>query len=293
MSKHSRSNECEKNQDVDRRLVASDDELFSIEDNEKLVNKNIKEPQGLISSQVIQECPSRLIEPEGSAGFFSVNIPVVISEFDVEINCETRIELDYPAVEIKRVKKNVFITQCRLLPKPKKLFIKGFIRKNIEYAAVKLRDSKGGNSLRHMTFEVPFACTTEIDYFTPPVINRNSSRDIEIYQTEPCESSIPEKSSESYEYFNEKIYCMLLMARVADIDIIEEIDKPGDRESKSMSDRIFKCLEEKITLILRLKLIQNQDINIYSKLKKPSKKKNPENYSEEQETISSSLSDKK
>lgn len=288
MSKHSHCNECEKIQDADRKLVVSDDELFSMDNNDKLNNKNIKESQGLISSQVIQECPSKLIDPDGSNGFFVANIPVVISEFEVEINCETRIELDYPAIEIKRVKKNVFITQCRLLPKPKKLFLKGFIRKNIEYAAIKSHDSKGENSLRHMTFEVPFACTTEIDYFIPPIINNSCCRDVEIYISESCESNIPEKSSESYEYFNEKIYCKPVMARVTDIDIIEE----SDEKSKSMDDKIFKSMDEKITLILRLKLLQNQNVNIYPKLKKPCKKKNSENYLNGQEIISSSFNEK-
>lgn len=288
MSKHSHSNECEKNQDTDRKLVVSDDEFFSTDNNEELSNNNIKNPQGLVSSQVIQECSSKLMEPEGSNGFYVVNIPVVISEFEVEINCETRVELDFPAIEIKRVRKNVSITQCRLLPKPKKLFLKGFIRKNIEYAAVKSRDSKGGNSLRHMTFQIPFACTTEIDYFIPPIINKNSSRDIEIYQSESCEFKISDKSSENYEYFNEKIYCRPVLARITDIDIIEG----NDDESNSMSDKTFKSLDEKITLVLRLKLMQNQDINIYPKVKKPGKKKNSESCSEDQKSIPSSSSEK-
>lgn len=288
MSKHSHCNESQNIEDAGRKLVVSDDELFSKDNNEKFNNKNIKESQGLISSQVIQECRSSLIEPDGCNGFFVANIPVVISEFEVEINCETRIELEYPAIEIKRVKKNVFITQSRLLPKPKKLFLKGFIRKNIEYAAIKPHDTKGGSSIRHMTFEVPFVCTTEIDYFIPPIINNSCCREVEIYKSEPCESNIPEKSSENYEYFNEKIYCKPVMARVSDTDIIEESDK----ESKSVDDKVFKSMDEKITLILRLKLLQNQDVNIYPKLKKSNKKKNPGNYVEEQETISSLISGK-
>ncbi len=288
MGKHSHSHECHKNNNEDRKLVALEDELFPLDNNEEVNNKNAKDTQGLISSRVIKECQSSLIVPKGCSGFFVANIPLVISEFEVEINCETKIELDYPAIEIKRVKKNVFITECRLLNIPKKVFLKGFIRKNIEYAAVGSRDSREGNSLRHMTFEVPFICTTEIDYFIPPVINSSRrSMEVEIYESDSGESNIPEKINESWEYFNEKVYCKPVEARVTDIDIIEEADK----NDKFMENKIFKALTEKITLVLRLKLIQNQDVNIYSKLKKPSRKKSSEDHPEDQQRDTSIINE--
>lgn len=77
-----------------------------------------------------------------------VKIPVVLAERTIQIVVESDISLDPPATEIKRVLKNVFLTQCKLVPVAftpvpgtnyrrvtrAKLFVQGYIRKNIEYA---------------------------------------------------------------------------------------------------------------------------------------------------------------
>lgn len=77
-----------------------------------------------------------------------VKIPVVLAERTLQIVVESDITLDPPAVEIKRILKNVFLTQCKLVPVAfvpvpgtpyrrvtrAKLFVQGYIRKNIEYA---------------------------------------------------------------------------------------------------------------------------------------------------------------
>lgn len=78
-----------------------------------------------------------VIEP----GPVVVKIPVVIAETNITIPVEATIKLDYPAIEIKRIRKNVYLTQSRVIPFSQDgvfgtgiLFIAGFIRKNIEYA---------------------------------------------------------------------------------------------------------------------------------------------------------------
>ena len=59
-----------------------------------------------------------------------------------------------PFFEIKRITKNVYLTQCKLLPRSGKigkdgtlisgkLFISGFVRKNIEYATADCVDKDG------------------------------------------------------------------------------------------------------------------------------------------------------
>ncbi|MDZ5017036.1 hypothetical protein GNF72_17860, partial [Clostridium perfringens] len=70
-----------------------------------------------------------------------VKIPVVLAEVNVTIPVEATITLDQVAMEIKRIRKNVFLTQSRIIPFSQDgrratgiLFIAGFIRKNIEYS---------------------------------------------------------------------------------------------------------------------------------------------------------------
>ena len=62
-------------------------------------------------------------------------IPRILSEFVIQIDSESKIRLNEPAYEIKRIEKQVFLTQCRYIPTTDKVFIEGYIRKNIEYAA--------------------------------------------------------------------------------------------------------------------------------------------------------------
>ncbi|WP_458339800.1 DUF7852 domain-containing protein, partial [Clostridium perfringens] len=64
-----------------------------------------------------------------------------MAELNITIPVEATIKLDKEATEIKRIRKNVFLTQSRVIPfsedcRPDTgiLFIAGFIRKNIEYA---------------------------------------------------------------------------------------------------------------------------------------------------------------
>ena len=70
-----------------------------------------------------------------------VKIPVVLVETNITIPVEATITLDQTVMEIKRIKKNVFLTQSRLIPFSQDnrentgiVFIEGFVRKNIEYA---------------------------------------------------------------------------------------------------------------------------------------------------------------
>ncbi len=72
-----------------------------------------------------------------------VKVPVVLAERTIQIVVESNVPLDPPAVEIKRVLKNVFLTQCKLVPVAfapvagtnyrrvtrAKLFVEGYIRK--------------------------------------------------------------------------------------------------------------------------------------------------------------------
>ena len=80
----------------------------------------------------------------------TLKTPVVLAERTLQIAIEADIPLNPPAIEIKRVHKNVFLEQVKLVPvtfEPiagtdffnvtrAKLFVSGFVRKNIEYASI-------------------------------------------------------------------------------------------------------------------------------------------------------------
>jgi hypothetical protein len=78
-----------------------------------------------------------------------LKVPVVLAERTIQVVLEADIPLDPAATEIKRVTKNVFLEQVKLVPvrfariddtdffrvTRAKLLVSGFIRKDIEYAS--------------------------------------------------------------------------------------------------------------------------------------------------------------
>ncbi|MCD8509965.1 MAG: hypothetical protein LRY73_08925 [Bacillus sp. (in: Bacteria)] len=66
-----------------------------------------------------------------------VKVPVVLGETKVQLDMVADIKFPEPVLEIKDIKKNIKVTQCRLLLPTNKLFLAGFVRKNIQYATPK------------------------------------------------------------------------------------------------------------------------------------------------------------
>ncbi|KEK17186.1 CsxC family protein, partial [Bacillus gaemokensis] len=157
--------------------------------------------------------------------------PVVLAERTIQIVVEANIDLDPAAVEIKRVLKDVFLTQCKLVPvafEPvndtqfrevtrAKLFVEGYIRKNIEYAT----DDCNG-SLQYRTANVQFAGfadLTEEDFLTPPLIAAGSSNRSQFIN--PKNGDLPRLDKYFFEntvFYNEQPYCELIRADFFELD---------------------------------------------------------------------------
>ncbi len=101
----------------------------------------------------------------------TLKVPVVLAEPTLQIVVEADIPLTPAATEIKRVKKNVFLTQVKLVPVEfcrihdtdffnvtrAKLFVAGHIRKNIEYASAECN-----GALQDRIANVPFTGFADI-----------------------------------------------------------------------------------------------------------------------------------
>lgn len=216
--------------------------------------------------------------PEVTIGPVTVKIPVVLTEFTVPITVEASLKLEDAILEIKRIRKNVFLNQCKLIPNSENgepntgiVFLDGFIRKNIEYVA-KEHNAKRVfcGKVKHTTVKVPFKCTTRVTFKTPPKFKTTTSQDeVEILETrikvcDSCKESIigrdiREQNLKIIEFFNEKVFCELISAEIVESDILEN---PTNEESKSLFDQTFHYITEKVVLFLTIKLLQNQDIEI-------------------------------
>lgn len=233
---------------------------------------------GKVKASTLAECPNIPVNPSGINGPVVGKIPVVIAEPIVQVVLEAHIELEEPVFEIKRIKKNLFINQCKLIDLggcTGKLFLGGFVRKNIEYATAKCVSEENksiSGDIRHTTVNVPFTCVTQIHYVTPPNIRfcegpREASLFIDSVRDNACCDSIIgrspcEQNFQHTECFNEKVFCELEDVKFFEDDIHEN---PKPVSCGFPTEWTFDCITEKMVVLIRLKLLQNQQVNIPDK----------------------------
>lgn len=186
-------------------------------------------------------------------------VPVVLSEFTVQIDTESKIRLCEPAIEIKRIKKNVFLNQCRLIPGTCKVFISGYVRKNIEYATMDCYNDSGiCGDIKHTTVHVPFQCMTEVKNLRTPNLHFNETvKELEYWDEKCMGRDMKEIDMHSEEYFNEKVYCELVHAKIYEADIVHDYEKLQCMPKEIL----FQTFIEKEVLCLTIKLLQNQQVH--------------------------------
>lgn len=216
-----------------------------------------------------------VIEP----GPVVVKLPVVLAEVNVTIPVEATIKLDKEVIEIKRIRKNVFLTQSRIIPFSQDdefgtgiLFIEGFIRKNIEYATKTCSSPRGQGIcgyIRHCTVEVPFSFSTRVTFIRQPIFSTNfGPAELEFFTDkrkgcDECADPIIgrntcDQSFFNREVFNEKPFTELVRADIAEVDIhtrpYSNCDAP--------TEQYFTDLTEKVVVNLTLKVLQKQQVNV-------------------------------
>lgn len=237
-----------------------DIESINITDSTSKVLANRNTDENPVEAELISECISETVTPDYKTCSLVVDIPVIISQFKLKVYCQASVELDSYTLEIKRTKKNVFLSECKLFPTVNKLFIAGFIRNNIEYASVNSDKDGNINTIRHITTSIPFKCSTLIEYIFPPVIDYNEAAiEIEIVNEDLSGNDILEKAYVSSEYFNEKINCKLISAEVTELISGEA---GNVIECEHTLEKPFKTVTDKLAVNLVIKLIQNQQIKV-------------------------------
>ncbi|MGJ7922363.1 CsxC family protein [Neobacillus sp. LXY-4] len=210
-----------------------------------------------------------------------VKVPVVLGEATVQIDMSAKIHFPEPVLEIKAVKKNLKLTQCRLLLPTNKLFIKGFVRKNIQYASPRSSYRHGViSSIRSLTVDVPFETVTEIDFINLPQFSKNPDRHEFTYF---AKNDLPKGFSDkehllsadlsqfdqiSGEVFNELPFCELLSSHFIEYDeaLDREMGKVYGKDDEwvdaPFEEGTFKKIEEKMVLELTFKVLQKQQVEI-------------------------------
>ncbi|WP_052113032.1 CsxC family protein [Clostridium novyi] len=243
---------------------------------------------GSVKSKTLPLCDGTDITPSGINGPLVAKIPVVLGEKDIQIDVEADIKLKEDYYEIKRVKKDIYLTQCKLLPRsgiivddvPEsgKLFLSGYVRKNIEYATadcVNKKDegcgcmSKGdvvSGRINHTTVDTPFTCVTEVEYdVAPQVTPRGIQREIDYFSDNVtdttkhgCKVLGKHQCQQDFEDlidYTEQPYCEIEQARIFEADLHRE-------PMKYDSTVVYNKLIEKMVVYLRVKVLQIQQVNI-------------------------------
>jgi len=203
-------------------------------------------------------------------------LPIVLAELTVQVNVNSIIDLPEYAWEIKDIKKHLKITQCLLIQDTNMLFIKGYVRKNIQYATRTCSNTKGFcGDIKHCTVDVPFSCTTPVFFngITPlPPIPRTSVefeylRQQNLHGPQFADKDhlmsgdMSEFNQISTEYFNELPYCELISSRIVEFD--EQLGRVHhDYYKMPFEEKQFKSIEEKMVIFLTLRVLQNRQVAI-------------------------------
>ncbi|AQS58825.1 CsxC family protein [Desulforamulus ferrireducens] len=237
----------------------------------------------VVKGGTLCECPSSTVAIVGLTTGPTVKVPVVLAQLQIQVNLDSVITLPEPALEIKDIKKRVKVTQCLLLQdpfepvgSPTMLSIKGYIRKNIDYATRSCSNSEGVcGDIRHCTVDVPFNCMTQVVFngATPASILVNTTDEFTFFRNQPLSgpgfadkdhllsSDLSEYNQVSQEFFNDLPYCELVSARVVEYDEYLNRQRPCG-VNLPFEEKEFRQVEEKAILLLVVKILQNRLVAI-------------------------------
>jgi len=230
-----------------------------------MANDTAEKQSKVIESKTLMECQSHSVEKKAKSKGLVAKIPVVIAEPKIQINVESTVVLENPAFEIKRIKKSLVLTQCELIPtgekRSGKLFISGFVTKNIEYAtAAVIAAGTVSGDIRHTTVNVPFSSFSKIYFDEEPEFDSNKNViQVDILSPNNMESSQSEYNSIQEQRFNERVFCELVEASFREKDIrLNPVAADPLFPNVLVSDTFL----EKMVIDITLKVLQLQQVEI-------------------------------
>lgn len=224
----------------------------------------------------IETAPNTITSIVALATGAVIKVPVVLAELTVQINANSVIRLPEYAYQIKSIGKRVKVTQCLLLQDTNILFIKGFIRKNIDYSTRFCSNAESVcGEIHHCTVDVPFNATTPVTFNgiapLPPIASTVS--EFEYFKREAIShpdfsekdellsGDLRENNQITTEFFNELPFCELISARIVEFD--EQLFPTHPKGIITpFEEKTFNKIEEKMVIFITLKLLQNRQVAV-------------------------------
>ncbi|MFS1512236.1 CsxC family protein [Chengkuizengella sp. SCS-71B] len=193
-----------------------------------------------------------------------IKVDVVVGELSLQIDLEADIELDTPAIDIKDIDKKVFLEQCEFISVNNsssncdcgivngKVFLGGFVRKNIRYSAADCANDDGVcGEIRHCTVNVPFNCVV-------PVEDSNvSSSHVEKGTMDFHGRKLKEFNQSISEPYNEPVKCCIDQVTFKEKDLFRN-QVPLSYGPKT--EKSFCVIREKMVILVDLTLIQKRKV---------------------------------
>jgi hypothetical protein len=215
---------------------------------------------GVSDSQTLSECESKCSIPMGCTGPLIAKIPVVLSDLEVQISIEAEIRLEASALDIKTIDKHIYLTECKLIPFTDKLFIEGYVQKNIQFLTINCTNKTSiSGGMQHTTSNIPFKCVTKIQFLKYPIYGKHYKNKLNVLDKNMLSKDQREDSWVYYNKLYEPVYCELEYAKILETDIL---DRQYPLQNFSYDEKSFQNITEKMVIYIRLKVLQNQQVCI-------------------------------
>ncbi|MBU3188024.1 hypothetical protein K9O30_00255 [Clostridium bowmanii] len=267
---------------VTRKLIEILKTLQELSCAESTAHDNIA---GLNSSSAKKDQEDRIISNCNES--WIATLPIIIAEKNIDIPIESIFKLKNPALDIKSMKKDVYLTNSSLLPLYEKqgipdalngkLFLEGYIRNKLDFSIAKeVHDNIINLDTESVIIYVPFKFTTLIQYKSAPVFSRTEDY-IPIYILSNCQDFHNDYHKNSNEYTNKRETQHEEYINCNTPPIKCEINKIKIHETYTLLDKApfnkdfpiemeFHTIKQNIIINLSLELLQKQDVSMSSLL---------------------------
>ena len=211
--------------------------------------------------------PLQVIQPSPETVLVTVSIPA-----------ETVFTLPTKALEIKKIRKNLKITQCRFfnftppicgIQDNPKLFLGGFVRKDIQYSeAIRQTACTVEGCIKDFVIDVPWTCVIDLGstlVIPPTFFNQQQEYEFSRHKSLPCgfaekdkllSSDRSEFNMVSNEFFNPLPKCTLIFSQINEMDdALDRVPLHGG----PFEEGLFRKVQEKMIILLQLRLTFETD----------------------------------
>jgi len=229
-----------------------------------------------VSSEIVDTCVNSQLEITGLTSGVIAKVTVILAQFTVQINLQSSVTLPNNFKDVLYIKNKTNLSESYLLQDTNMVFIKGIVKKEINYTVSSKEDNNGeANEIKHCTVNIPFNCTTPVTFngIEPEIVLDSNTKEYEfhknnnpiakksVYENKILNDSFCEVSRVINESYNEMPYCELVSSKIVEHDKFINSSKISNEIEHNGKDE-YRLLEERSILYMTLRILQNRHVSI-------------------------------